>query len=483
MLKVIDTSVLEKVGMDNAHERTQVVEVINACTTLLGQERNNSLLLFGRSLKRKIDEVDAVFLDNQRLLMETKRTEEDMLDFQTKATELSDENYKLKQQIEGLRNTMARLKEEAKDLREIQKQSGKSTADLRDKITNLTTELKSCDEKWQDKYAEVKKERSHFKKKTAALERENANLKKMCDQKSEEAKKLSDTIQENFDKRESELIEFNSKALETREALRKEMDESKLKLQLEIDDMRNELEGKAMQISLMTASKNDFMQKTRADLHAEYQIIVDSLNQIITRSQAMSSFQDKTTGLPAVCPIPTKSGFIDSFHNIMSQWMSTPSDNEGELHASFRCAVTGAPTSVASVEQVTLVRAIACDMNYPVKPPLYLEIFNETSNQWEEFSFIEQLTMISKMCKIYRRKTMDGTVDHLVVANGQYLLTFQFNTFPDGRSSMAFRLMPLASNFVPPIRLVVTEPVPFEGLEFMHATPAIRPGPEQPLKQ
>jgi hypothetical protein len=230
--------------------------------------------------------------------------------------------------------------------------------------------------------------------------------------------------------------------------------------------MRNEIEGKQMQISTMMAGKDEFVNKARVEIHAEYQIIIDSMNESIMRSQAMFSLQDKTTGLPAICPIPTKSGFIDSFRNIMLQWMAFPCDNEGELHASFRCSVTGIPTAIASVEQLNLIRGIAFDLNLAIKPPLYLEYANETTGQWEEFSFIEQVVMISKICKIYRRKAADCSIDHLIVANGNFLLTFHFQSIGDGQWSMGMRLMPLMAKSIPATRMVLTEPLAFEGLHF-----------------
>jgi hypothetical protein len=172
-----------------------------------------------------------------------------------------------------------------------------------------------------------------------------------------------------------------------------------------------------------------------------------------------------------MCPIPTKTGCIDSLRNIMVQWKTMPCDNEGELHASFRCPLTGFTTSIASSEQMHLVRSIAFDAGLIIKPPFYIEYFDATREVWEEFLFSEQVTMISKVCKIFRRKITDCTTDHLVVANGKILLTFHMQQTGEELWALGFNLKSLVSvNVAFPIRMIVTDPFQFEGLEFAHLT-------------
>lgn len=462
----IDATVLEKVGVGSKKDQDQVVILLKTCATLVHPNVSNSLTQFGRNLKRKMEEMDELMSENARLVQDTRDEDAHIL-------EMTSENNTLRQQLAETKARMIKFKEEATDLREIQKRATKTSAEYLTQITALTAENKTNTDEWEHRCALAKRETNAAKKRCGRLEEENTFLKKSCEQKTAEVKKatadlntLKKTIETTLDERESAMIELTSQAFESRTALetmRIAMDTMKNQATSDIDDMRSALNEKQARIAQMIDTKDHFMLTTRSTIEAEYQPIINHMTSTIQRFQSLPSFSDKIVGLPSICPVPTTSGYVDSFRNIILFWQSNPSDSEGKLNASFVCAMTGYSTSIASVEQIYLIRSIAADLHLPLQPPFLLQF--RDCDEWIELPFHEQLAMASMVCKIFRRRTVDPSVDHQIVMGGQFILT---TTLKD--SVMDFHLTPLNRASPPPTtRIILTEPMLFDGMEFANS--------------
>ena len=150
--------------------------------------------------------------------------------------------------------------------------------------------------------------------------------------------------------------------------------------------------------------------------------IIDNKSKKPRRRINFSSFVDRGTGEIAICPVPTRTGHIESLHNVVTQWKTTPPDNDGELHATFVCPFTGFPTAIASVEQLMLVSRIATDLGISTESPLSLQ--RRRNDKWESLPLTDQIGLLSRACRIHRRKVATPQ-DALMVMYGQGLLNFQ----------------------------------------------------------
>lgn len=144
---------------------------------------------------------------------------------------------------------------------------------------------------------------------------------------------------------------------------------------------------------------------------------------ILTRPRRrLHSLVDSLTGEVAVCPVPTRTGYIESLRNVATRWKTTPPDNDGELHATFPCPFTGFPTAIASVEQLMLVSRIAMDLGISTEPPLYLQC--RRAEEWESLPLMDQVGLLARACRIHRRKVATPQ-DALLVMYGQGVLNFE----------------------------------------------------------
>ena len=487
MIKILDESTLQKVGMENDVERNHVADVINGCTVLIGPERNNSLVLFGRSLKRKVEEIDTIIEDNNRLVAESRRNDDEYSAAIRSTEQLTKTNEDLVAQIDTQNQTIARLTEEAKDLRKIQKEAGKTTGHLHEKISALSNENAALHESWQTRFVALKTEKGQIKRQLDAITGKATKCKQTLERKTSELARLQlelkakeSSFQTTLDEREATMIELSNAGHESRRNLESAHAEI-TGLKHELQELRSELSTKTLQLSTMEASNDEFMRVTRSDIHEEYKAAFNTMHDALCRIQSMPTFRDKTNGYQSSCPVPTRTGYIDSLLNIMLQWISTPCDNEGEVHASFRCPISGFATSIASSEQMNLIRSIAIDTGICTNPPFYLQFLDPVGDAWTEFTFTEQVGMISKVCKIYRRKMVDSASDHLVVAGGNMLLTFHLYHTAEAQWTLAFNLKSLVSADPPPrVRIIITDPFPFDGLIFAYVADQPDDAPPSP---
>ena len=137
---------------------------------------------------------------------------------------------------------------------------------------------------------------------------------------------------------------------------------------------------------------------------------------------SITAFHDPASSTYAICPIPTRDGQIVPLSNIIKEWRSSPGDNEGEMYATFRCNVTGLHTAVASMEQVSLIRRIGQDIGINITSP-FVVMFKKNNDPYTEIPFFDQLKIIARICKLYRRRQV-GSPEHVVIM-GLYVMLIQ----------------------------------------------------------
>ena len=122
--------------------------------------------------------------------------------------------------------------------------------------------------------------------------------------------------------------------------------------------------------------------------------------------RGMSAFFDTTTSAYMVCPIPTRSGDLVPFRTIVTEWINNPLDFNGEIHATFRCSITNGDNSIASAEQVSLIRRLAKDLGISLKSPITVSI-QQNDEPFTQLPFYEQLRVASCLCKLYRERNQE----------------------------------------------------------------------------
>ena len=481
MQRKIDASIFQKIGMDNPIDQERVNVVLQTCTALVHPDVSKSLVAFGRCLKRKMEEMDTLLEDNHRLLEVSRGDDEEFDALKNTHDVITAENTALKQQIQEMKDRMRRYHEEAKDLREIQKKATKSTAEIQNQLTALHAEKTVMKEEHEHALVTAKRQSNALKKQVKLLETDNQFLTKSNESKTAELKKaqkdfknLNTEFHQSLDEKEATMIELIANSTHAKAALRDavlELERTKTQAAADMDDARSELQRKDEHIAFITEHHQQREQMIRVGIHSEYQPMYEHLTGIVNRFQSAFSFRDKMVGMPSICPVPTKSGYIDSFRNIVQYWMSNPTESEGELHATFPCRITGYATALASIEQIYLIHSIAADMSLPLQPPFVLQCQGDSEDCWEELAFHEQLAMAATICKIYRRKSVNAEVDHHIVMSGRYVLSFSFTQAPDTSHVMNFHLTPLGDRPPPATRMILTEPMLFDGMRFANAEP------------
>lgn len=188
------------------------------------------------------------------------------------------------------------------------------------------------------------------------------------------------------------------------------------------------------EIDQIVASYNDEIQIETHRLRRRIMMLKDQIIQTTKKH----SFNDDFTGCVAVCPIPTRDGHIVSLKTILTQWKSYPSDYEGDFCSTFKSNSTNSPTSIASVEQVQLIRKIANDIGIDLTMPLQIQYtgYNAT---WCDFMFSEQIAIFSRMCKMIRCKcTLKPEI--IIVSGGTQTLSLRLAVSNDSETSFTMHL-------------------------------------------
>ena len=133
-----------------------------------------------------------------------------------------------------------------------------------------------------------------------------------------------------------------------------------------------------------------------------------------------SAFQH-SDGTYMACPVPIRTGRLMSLLDIYKLWIRYPSDNEGTFFATIVCPFTKQITSLASVEEVTLLHSIAMDLRLFTMPPLRFQYY--INGNWIDFSFIDQIVIAALCCKHYRVNMRGVVIESVMVCNTNYVFT------------------------------------------------------------
>ena len=195
---------------------------------------------------------------------------------------------------------------------------------------------------------------------------------------------------------------------------------------------------------------------------------VSILKDQLSRATNLSAFIDTVTDKQVVCPIPTRDGRILSLSAILKQWKTTQGDNEGEISATFTYA--GDQTSIASHEQVSLIRNIANDVGVDMTSPIHLQ-YTQGANTTEchDILFNEQLHIFSKVCKLIRRKAPNA-YDKLVVNVRSHMLCIKSSFVEDSDRPhlISFELLDHGhpQDTVMEVKILINDPTVFPEVTF-----------------
>jgi hypothetical protein len=132
----------------------------------------------------------------------------------------------------------------------------------------------------------------------------------------------------------------------------------------------------------------------------------------------------QSDGTYMVCPVPIRTGRLVSLLDIYKSSIRYPSDNEGTFFATFVCPDVKRITSLASVEEVTLLHGIAVDLRLFTIPPLRFQYY--INGSWIDFPFVDQIVIAAVCCKHYRVGTSRGT-ENVMVLNGDFIFTMDIS--------------------------------------------------------
>ena len=186
--------------------------------------------------------------------------------------------------------------------------------------------------------------------------------------------------------------------------------------------------------------------------------------------RSMSSFYVAASNSYMVCPIPTRSGYLMPIRDIINEWMHHPGDFQGEVHATFRCKMSGGDNSIASAEYLTLIRKIAKDMGISLKSPVSIYI-RQGNDPYHEVLFFEQLRVISTLCKMYRAREKEPEERILLYQGQRYfhakLLKSKESETVSYQMTCEYGFnIPTATQPRPHTLKIVAEPGIFPGLVF-----------------
>ena len=198
------------------------------------------------------------------------------------------------------------------------------------------------------------------------------------------------------------------------------------------------------------------------------------LNDQIHKSSQLKSFTDPMAGGLSVCPIPSRDGHIISLKTILNQWRSFAGDHEGDVNATFKSHPVGAHTSIASAEQVHLIREIANDIGIDLTTPIKVQ-YRGFNNTWCDFVFYEQLGILSRICKMIRAK-ITGKSEKIIVNNNMFLISIQLSSANDDNSAFTMHLELLDVSSAAPnpafARIVVNDTSIFPDITFKSEEPS-----------
>ena len=127
-------------------------------------------------------------------------------------------------------------------------------------------------------------------------------------------------------------------------------------------------------------------------------------------------FYDRISFDGAACPVFLGTGCVVSMRSLIRMWAQGPGQFDGEPHRTVLCPKSREQTFVAPKAQAEFVRGVAEAIGMDVAVPLRFEYTMPPRGDWVEFSFYDQIAIASKVCKIFRRRSVDAR-DFVIVGN------------------------------------------------------------------
>jgi hypothetical protein len=244
------------------------------------------------------------------------------------------------------------------------------------------------------------------------------------------------------------------------EALLHEEGKAKAALQTEVDGLKSEV-----------AALKEPPPAANKDLEAMLMNKILVEQEEVKRLRRCSSFMI-TENQIMDCPVIIRTGFILPLMDVFTFWRNNPCDNEGTYYASFPCPRTRKITSLAPTEIVVCMYRVAMDLELRMTPPFKFQYNAE--GQWMDFDFIDQISITSLCCKIYRHGVTDASEVILVCYNNGCQFKFKL---VDNVVHMAMGF--ITASMETCYTCTVHGPVQFfERWKFAERdTPAVNPGP------
>ena len=125
----------------------------------------------------------------------------------------------------------------------------------------------------------------------------------------------------------------------------------------------------------------------------------------------------------ASCPVFLGTGCVMSMRSLVKMWAQGPGLFDGEAHRVITCPRTLEQTFVAPRAQVDFVRDMAQAVGVDVAIPLCFQFTKPPRGEWTEFTFYDQIALASRVCKIYRRRSVEAG-DFVIAGTGTLKVVF-----------------------------------------------------------
>jgi hypothetical protein len=179
--------------------------------------------------------------------------------------------------------------------------------------------------------------------------------------------------------------------LETKAAITEQLQHDNSRLETHCHELRTQLQQKQRQLEDLTP-KESALQNT---------------------SKIFSDHEDKR---PLQYPVMQTNGLIVDHHRVISAWSKHGEDDDGYPYRNYICPVTKLGTSLARVNITLKIQEIATGLGMRLTPPIEFEYKGHGDSTWIKFGFMDQLSIVSKLCCMYNTGNQSSTI---VLGNDQ----------------------------------------------------------------
>ena len=385
-VQAFDCQTFAKIGVTNPTDQHILSNLMNGCVSIASDINANAFFSLARSLKRKAYESDQPPIQHQQSRGAPTAHARDL---EVKEKEIADLKEELKLQQARGNATALQLSTAQREIRE-----------LRDMTQS---KIKECNTLVNDIKA--------LEKTNGVLTHDIDVLEKCNDERSACLKRMVTKLQST-----SSASSLNQRVITTLKELVTCLNTTMPEIDQIISHYDEDVQIETHRLKRRIAMLND---------------------QIFQTTQKQS-FKDAITKEITVCPIPTRDGRIVSLKTILMQWKSYPGDYEGDFCSTFKSTPTNSPTSIASVEQVQLIREIANDIGINLTTPIQIQ-YTGYNTMWCDFMFCEQIAIFSRICKMIRcRCTLKP--ENMIVGGGSHTLSLRLATIDDSETSFTMHL-------------------------------------------